>query len=144
MLSYLTRTSSADRLAEVMYHNAKCEGTLNERRKQMGREHSRSAKAKQQRRRQLKGGGGGGASDDDDGKAVFAAKSRRQVRIPGFVFAVSPAVVNGEDADALAALEAAVASGATAVILADDTGDATTRELFNAALALKESLRGRA
>ena len=89
-------------------------------------------------------GGGGGASDDDDGKAVFAAKSRRQVRIPGFVFAVSPAVVNGEDADALAALEAAVASGATAVILADDTGDATTRELFNAALALKESLRGRA
>ena len=92
----------------------------------------------------LFGGGGGGASDDDDGKAVFAAKSRRQVRIPGFVFAVSPAVVNGEDADALAALEAAVASGATAVILADDTGDATTRELFNAALALKESLRGRA
>ena len=89
-------------------------------------------------------GGGGGASDDDDGKAVFAAKSRRQVRIPGFVFAVSPAVVNGDDANALAALEAAVASGATAVILADDTGDATTRELFNAALALKESLRGRA
>ena len=86
-------------------------------------------------------GGGGGASDDDDGNAAFAAKSRRQVRIPGFVFAVSPAVVNGEDADALAALEAAVASGATAVILADDTGDATTRELFNAALALKESLR---
>ena len=92
----------------------------------------------------LFGGGGGGASDDDDGKAVFAAKSRRQVRIPGFVFAVSPAVVNGDDANALAALEAAVASGATAVILADDTGDATTRELFNAALALKESLRGRA
>ena len=88
--------------------------------------------------------GGSGSSDDDDGKPVFAAKSRRQVRIPGFVFAVSPSLVNGDDADALASLEAAVASGATAVILADDTGDATTRELFNAALALKESLRGRA
>ncbi len=37
MLSYLTRTSSADRLAEVMYHNAKCEGTLNERRKRVGK-----------------------------------------------------------------------------------------------------------
>ena len=85
--------------------------------------------------------GGSGSSDDDDGKPVFAAKSRRQVRIPGFVFAVSQSLVNGDDADALASLEAAVASGATAVILADDTGDATTRELFNAALALKEALR---
>jgi thiamine monophosphate synthase len=41
-------------------------------------------------------------------------------------------------------LEAAVAAGATAVVLADESGNATTRDLFNAALALKSALRGRA
>ena len=64
------------------------------------------------------------------------------MRIPGFVFAVAPA--DAADESTAAAIEAAVAAGTTAVILSDPSGDATTRELFDAALSLKETLRGRA
>jgi small GTP-binding protein len=87
----------------------------------------------------------GRGSDDADASSsggLFAAKKRSQVRIPGFVFTVTPA--DAADESRAAAIEAAVAAGATAVILSDTSGDATTRELFDAALALKESLRGRA
>ena len=87
----------------------------------------------------------GRGSDDADASSsggLFAAKKRSQVRIPGLVFTVTPA--DAADESRAAAIEAAVAAGATAVILSDTSGDATTRELFDAALALKESLRGRA
>ena len=80
---------------------------------------------------------------------MFAAKKRVEVRIPGFIFTVTPQSVLRDDDDdydgsAMEALEAAVAAGATAVVLADESGNATTRDLFNAALALKDALRGRA
>ena len=87
----------------------------------------------------------GRGSDDADASSsggLFAAKKRSRVRIPGFVFAVAPA--DAADESTAAAIEAAVAAGTTAVILSDPSGDATTRELFDAALSLKETLRGRA
>ena len=84
----------------------------------------------------------GRGSDDADASSsggLFAAKKRSRVRIPGFVFAVAPA--DAADESTAAAIEAAVAAGTTAVILSDPSGDATTRELFDAALSLKETLR---
>lgn len=77
---------------------------------------------------------------------MFATKKRVEVRIPGFIFSVTPESVMKNDGEGAAAeaLEAAVAAGATAVVLDDTTGGATTRDLFNAALALKDALRGRA
>lgn len=80
--------------------------------------------------------------DQKDGGGLFAAKKRVEVRIPGFIFTVAPERV--KDEGTAAAIEAAVAAGATAVVLSDEGGDATTRDLFNAALALKDALRGRA
>ena len=51
---------------------------------------------------------------------MFAAKKRVQVQIPGFIFTVAPAEV--KDEGVAAAVEAAVAAGATAVVLSDGDG----------------------
>ena len=94
--------------------------------------------------------GGGekqGAAQQTQGgsNGLFAAKKRAEVRIPGFIFTVSPGEATATEGNtSREAIEAAVAAGATAVVLADESGDATTRDLFNAALALKDALRGRA
>ena len=85
---------------------------------------------------------GGGGSDDDSQANVFAAKKRSAVRIPGLVVHVTPAEV--ADENAVEAFEDVMRRGATAVILSDAEDAASTRALFDAGLALKERLRGRA
>jgi small GTP-binding protein len=75
---------------------------------------------------------------------VFAAKKRSGVRIPGLLFEITPKDVNDEDA--MRRFEAAVVAGSTAVVLRNDSDSAkaNTRTFFDAALVLKEKLRGRA
>ena len=85
---------------------------------------------------------GGVGSDENADSNVFAAKKRSAVRIPGLVVDVTPAEVSDENA--MRALEEVVQRGATAVILSDAEDAASTRALFDAGLALKERLRGRA
>ena len=85
--------------------------------------------------------GGAGEGDSKDDTSVFASKKRSAVRIPGLVFQVTPGDVF--DARAMANIERVVAAGATAVVLADRNGGSSTRALFDAAVALKNALRGR-
>jgi hypothetical protein len=85
--------------------------------------------------------GGGSEGDSKDDTSVFASKKRSAVRIPGLVFQVTPGDVF--DAQAMANIERVVAAGATAVVLADRNGGSSTRALFDAAVALKNALRGR-
>ena len=85
--------------------------------------------------------GGGSKDDHETSNGVFAAKKRSAVRIPGLLFQVAPRDVFDESKSG--AIESIVAAGATAIVLSDPTSSASTRELFDAALALKSNIRGR-
>lgn len=127
------------RLGRVVARSSASRGSLSTRARGPARPRARSATPRISAIGKLFGGGG---SDDDSQANVFAAKKRSAVRIPGLVVHVTPAEV--ADENAVEAFEEAVRRGATAVILSDAEDAASTRELFDAGLALKERLRGRA
>ena len=127
------------RLGRVVARSSASRGSLSTRARGPARPRARTATPRISAIGKLFGGGG---SDDDSQANVFAAKKRSAVRIPGLVVHVTPAEV--ADENAVEAFEEAVRRGATAVILSDAEDAASTRELFDAGLALKERLRGRA
>ena len=127
------------RLGRVVARSSASRGSLSTRARGPARPRARSATPRISAIGKLFGGGG---SDDDSQANVFAAKKRSAVRIPGLVVHVTPAEV--ADENAVEAFEDLMRRGATAVILSDAEDAASTRELFDAGLALKERLRGRA
>ena len=66
---------------------------------------------------------------------------RRSVRGEEALAGAHPGLRLSRHESTAAAIEAAVAAGTTAVILSDPSGDATTRELFDAALSLERGRR---
>ena len=127
------------RLGRVVARSSASRGSLSTRARGPARPRARTATPRISAIGKLFGGGG---SDDDSQANVFAAKKRSAVRIPGLVVHVTPAEV--ADENAVEAFEDVMRRGATAVILSDAEDAASTRELFDAGLALKERLRGRA
>ena len=91
------------------------------------------------------GSGGGAASGSGGGVGLFpAGKRQARVQLPALMLAVDAADVLDPDqrAGALDDISAAVAGGATAVVLRQ--GGEGSGELYEAAVRLKELLRGRA
>ena len=127
------------RLGGVVARSSASRGALSARARGPARPRARPASLRVSAIGKLFGGAG---SDDDSKSNVFAAKKRSAVRIPGLVVDVTPAEV--ADESAMNALEEVVKRGATAVILSDAEDGASTRALFDAGLALKDRLRGRA
>jgi small GTP-binding protein len=127
------------RLGGVVARSSASRGALSARARGPARPRARPASLRVSAIGKLFGGAG---SDDDSKSNVFAAKKRSAVRIPGLVVDVTPAEV--ADESAMRALEEVVKRGATAVILSDAEDGTSTRALFDAGLALKERLRGRA
>ena len=127
------------RLGRVVARSSASRGSLSTRARGPARPRARTATPRISAIGKLFGGGG---SDDDSQANVFAAKKRSAVRIPGLVVHVTPAEV--ADENAVEAFEDVMRRGATAVILSDAEDAASTRALFDAGLALKERLRGRA
>ena len=127
------------RLGRVVARSSASRGSLSTRARGPARPRARTATPRISAIGKLFGGGG---SDDDSQANVFAAKKRSAVRIPGLVVHVTPAEV--ADENAVEAFEDVMRRGVTAVILSDAEDAASTRALFDAGLALKERLRGRA
>ena len=139
MASRTTPRAAPERLGRVVARSSASRGALSTRARGSARPRARAATLRVSAIGKLFGGIG---SDDDSESNVFAAKKRSAVRIPGLVVDVTPAEVSDENA--MRALEEVVRRGATAVILSDAEDAASTRALFDAGLALKERLRGRA
>lgn len=91
------------------------------------------------------GGGSGGATTSGGGVGLFpAGKRQARVQLPALMLTVqgSDVLDPAQAAGALEAVNAAVAGGATAVVL--QQGAEGSGELYEAAVRLKELLRGRA
>ena len=80
------------------------------------------------------------SANDASKRDLFAGNKRAEVRIPGFCIYVTPTDVE-EKRDAI---EAALVSGATLVVLNDAEGGANAKTLYQAATALKTLVRSRA
>mmetsp|Transcript_9173 Transcript_9173/g.30238 ORF Transcript_9173/g.30238 Transcript_9173/m.30238 type:complete len:882 (-) Transcript_9173:83-2728(-) len=85
-------------------------------------------------------GGAEKTANDTSKRDLFAGNKRAEVRIPGFCIYVTPTDVVEKQDD----IEAALAAGATVVVLNDADGSANAKTLYQAATALKTLVRSRA